>query len=131
MSNMPMARKSSPKCPRFEGNIRVSERFRKMKPYKIIPVELPKKTPTPRRRRTRSRKRKVSRKREVTGAFWPQVRERIWQKAQELYQMRAAQHLGQDFTGVMAERSELLELGLFEEAKRIVLREIQLEAKPK
>jgi len=45
--------------------------------------------------------------------------------------MRAAQHIGKDFTGVMAERSELLELGLFEEAKRIVLREIQLEAKPK
>lgn len=97
-----------------------------MKPYKIIPVEPPKKTPTTTRKRTRVRKRRVSRKREVTGAFWPQVRERIWQKAQELYQMRAIQHLGQYFTGVMAERSELLEHGLFEEAKRIVLREIQL-----
>jgi len=103
-----------------------------METYKIIPAEPPKKASTPRKQRTRSRKRRVSRKKkEVIGAFWPQVRERIWQKAQELYQMRAAQHIGKDFTGVMAERSELLELGLFEEAKRIVLREIQLEAKPK
>lgn len=63
--------------------------------------------------------------RKVKGSFWPAVRERIWRKAEELYIMDH-RHLGYN----KPERNELREGGYLYRAKFIVLREIQLEARP-
>ena len=41
------------------------------------------------------------------GKFWPWVRPLIWEKAQELYQMKQAKTMGEDSKGITAERREL------------------------
>lgn len=56
------------------------------------------------------------------GRFWSQVRERIWEKAQELYQANQYRKMGGSFTGTTATRLELREGGYFHQAKLIVLR---------
>lgn len=59
------------------------------------------------------------------GTFWPEVRRRIWKKAEELYMQSHRECPNRP------ERYELREGGYFYRAKLIVLREIQLEAKPR
>lgn len=49
------------------------------------------------------------------------VRRLIWVKAQELYQMKNAVKMGEDFKGVLATQKELQEGGYFYTAKLIVL----------
>jgi len=68
------------------------------------------------------------RKRKCTGKFWPPVRAMIWEKAQQLYQMEQTK-MGDDFKGIIAERSELREGGYFYQAKLIVLRNLWREKK--
>ena len=66
-------------------------------------------------------------KRRLTGKFWPEVRERIWGKAEELH--------AADFYKVHEEnitqptRSELRRGGYFHKAKILVLREVRLETR--
>ena len=62
------------------------------------------------------------------GKFWPQVRRRIWLKAQELFQQQAT-GMQEDFTGITATRKELREAGYFYNAKLIVLRNLWLRSK--
>lgn len=66
---------------------------------------------------------------QAPGKFWPYVRPLIWEKAQELYQMEQAIRMGKDFSGITAERHELLEGGYFYRAKLIVLRQLWREKK--
>jgi hypothetical protein len=63
------------------------------------------------------------------GKFWPQVRALIWQKAQELFQQDQAKTMRDDFSGVTAERTELVEGGYFYIAKLRVLRDLWLRKK--
>jgi len=63
------------------------------------------------------------------GKFWPKVREMIWEKAQQLYQMENAKTMGSDFKGTTATRKELREGGYFYTAKLIVLRNIYRQKK--
>ncbi|RLC74798.1 MAG: hypothetical protein DRI61_16010 [Chloroflexi bacterium] len=63
------------------------------------------------------------------GKFWPKVREMIWQKAQELYQMDQAKGMKEDFKGITATRRELREGGYFYQAKLIVLQNLWREKK--
>ena len=63
------------------------------------------------------------------GKFWPKVREMIWEKAQQLYQMENAKTMGSDFKGTTATRKELREGGYFHTAKLIVLRNLWREKK--
>ena len=65
----------------------------------------------------------------VKGKFWPPVRNLIWIKAQELFQLDQVRGLGSDFKGTTAERSELVEGGYFYAAKLIVLRDLWLRKK--
>ncbi|MFP3985103.1 MAG: hypothetical protein ACLFU9_03940 [Candidatus Bathyarchaeia archaeon] len=58
------------------------------------------------------------------GKFWPEVREKIWRKAQQLFQEDQAKTMGSDFKGITATRRELLEAGYFHQAKIIVLRNL-------
>jgi len=53
------------------------------------------------------------------GEFWPDVRERIWAKAEEIY-MWENRHLSCN----KPERNELMEAGYFYRAKLIVLRDL-------
>ena len=63
------------------------------------------------------------------GKFWPQVREMIWKKAQELYQADQYRGMGDKFIGTTATRLELREGGYFHQAKLIVLRDLFLRKK--
>ena len=63
------------------------------------------------------------------GKFWPKVREMIWEKAQQLYQMENAKTMGSDFKGTTATRKELREGGYFHTAKLIVLQNLWREKK--
>lgn len=63
------------------------------------------------------------------GKFWPFVRPLIWEKAQQLFQESQAKTMDEDFKALTAERKELRELGLFYNAKLIVLRNLWLEKK--
>lgn len=63
------------------------------------------------------------------GKFWPRVRVRIWEKAQELFQRNECKTMAEDFKGITAERKELREAGYFQEAKILVLRDLQREKK--
>ncbi|MEM3823407.1 MAG: hypothetical protein QXH87_00575 [Candidatus Bathyarchaeia archaeon] len=63
------------------------------------------------------------------GKFWPYVRQLIWQKAQELYQMEQAKTMKNDFKGLTATKKELREAGYFHTAKLIVLRNLWLQKK--
>jgi hypothetical protein len=63
------------------------------------------------------------------GKFWPEVRKRIWQKAQELFQGDELRTMKHDAKGITAEKCELREAGYFYEAKLIVLRQVNLEKK--
>lgn len=58
------------------------------------------------------------------GKFWPQVREMIWEKAQELYQADQYRGVGDSFTGTTATRLELREGGYFHTAKIMVLQDL-------
>jgi len=60
----------------------------------------------------------------VKGKFWPPVRALIWEKAQQMFQEEQMRTMGDDFKAITAERRELREEGLFQEAKLIVLREL-------
>ena len=64
-----------------------------------------------------------------TGRFWPRVRDMIWDKAQQLYQMEQATSMGEDFKGITATRGELREGGYFYQAKLVVLRNVWREKK--
>lgn len=61
------------------------------------------------------------------GKFWPEVREMIWLKAQQLFQEEDAKTMGDDFNGVPAEHSDLR--GYFRVAKLIVLHDLYLQKK--
>jgi hypothetical protein len=63
------------------------------------------------------------------GKFWPPVRARIWEKAQQLFQEEQATTMGTDFKGITATRQELWEGGYFYQAKLIVLRDLWLQKK--
>jgi len=63
------------------------------------------------------------------GRFWPPVRAMIWDKAQQMFQEEQARTMGEDWKAITAERRELREKGLFQEAKILVLRELYLEKK--
>ena len=63
------------------------------------------------------------------GKFWPKVREMIWEKAQQLYQMENAKTMGSDFKGTTATRKELREGGYFHTAKLMVLRNLYRQKK--
>ncbi|MEM2738813.1 MAG: hypothetical protein QXK93_07510 [Candidatus Bathyarchaeia archaeon] len=63
------------------------------------------------------------------GKFWPHIRQLIWEKAQELYQMENARTMKNDFKGLTATRKELREGGYFHAAKLIVLRNLWLQKK--
>jgi len=71
----------------------------------------------------------MRKQRQLTGKFWPRVRELIWAKAQELYQWDQAKGMKKDFPGITAERKELREGGYFYLAKLIVLRDLWLQQK--
>lgn len=63
------------------------------------------------------------------GKFWPKVRQMIYLKAQQLFQMEQACTMGEDFKGITAEPRELHEGGYFYTAKLLVLRELYYERK--
>ncbi len=65
----------------------------------------------------------MPKQRRSTGKFWPQVRKKIWEKAQELFQEDQLA-TGRDFSGITATRQELVEGGYFHRAKIIVLRNL-------
>ena len=71
----------------------------------------------PRRRPTRRRRGPLR------GTFWPSVREMIWRKAEQLYAAELAR-CG-IFIDTPPTREELRELGYFDEAKVLVLRELR------
>lgn len=56
------------------------------------------------------------------GKFWPHIRQLIWEKAQELYQMEQAKTMKNDFKGTTATKKELREGGYFHTAKLMILR---------
>jgi hypothetical protein len=58
------------------------------------------------------------------GKFWPQVREMIWEKAQELYQADQYRGMGDSPIGTTTTRLELREGGYFHQAKLIVLQNL-------
>ena len=60
------------------------------------------------------------------GKFWPQVREMIWEKAEELFMADQARTMD---LYIKPERCELVEGGYFHEAKLIVLRNLWREKK--
>jgi hypothetical protein len=60
----------------------------------------------------------------VRGKFWPPVRALIWDKATQMFQEEQARTMGEDWKAITPERKELRELGLFQEAKILVLREL-------
>lgn len=60
-------------------------------------------------------------KRDVKGSFWPQVRQRMYEKAVELYMYDHPE------TENRPELEELQEAGYMHTAKVLVLREISLE----
>lgn len=60
------------------------------------------------------------------GKFWPQVRQLIWEKAEELFMAEQAKTM--DFNN-RPEKNELLEGGYFQQAKLIVLRSLSQEKK--
>lgn len=60
-------------------------------------------------------------KRDVKGSFWPQVRQRMYEKAVELYMYDHPE------TENRPEPEELQEAGYMHTAKVLVLREISLE----
>ena len=60
------------------------------------------------------------------GKFWPQVREMIWEKAEELFMADQARTMD---LYIKPERYELVEGGYFHEAKLIVLRNLWREKK--
>jgi len=64
-------------------------------------------------------------KRKLEGAFWPDVRQRMYHKAVELYMYDHPE------TQNKPETKELQEAGYMHTAKVLVLREIRLENKPK
>lgn len=55
------------------------------------------------------------------GKFWPQVRHRTWEKAEELFMQDQMRHWG---LATKPERCELREGGYYTEAKAIVLRDL-------
>jgi len=63
-------------------------------------------------------------KKELKGAFWPGVRQRMYEKAIELYMYDHPE------TQNKPEIEELQEAGYMHTAKVLVLREIRLESKP-
>jgi hypothetical protein len=64
-------------------------------------------------------------KRKLEGTFWSQVRERMYEKALELYMYDHSE------TQNKPEIEELQEAGYMHTAKVLVLREIRLQNKPK
>jgi hypothetical protein len=58
----------------------------------------------------------------MAGKFWPRVRARIWEKAEELH--AADFHRGHTENITPPTRQELREAGYFYQAKLIVLRDI-------
>jgi len=64
-------------------------------------------------------------KRKLEGTFWPQVRERMYEKALELYMYDHPE------TQNKPEIEELQEAGYMHTAKVLVLREIRLQNKIK
>lgn len=76
-----------------------------------------------------SKKRARKRRAPSPGKFWPRVRKRIWEKAQELFQEEHATGMGEDFNGITATRQELWEGGYFHRAKIIVLRNLYYATK--
>jgi len=64
----------------------------------------------------------MKRRNREPGSFWPQVRAKIWEVAEELYMWEKLKTMGEDFVPVRPERSELMKAGYFDRAKRIVLR---------
>lgn len=66
---------------------------------------------------------------DMPGKFWPKVRQRIWEKAQDVFQGHDARTMEDDFKGITAERTELREAGFYYEAKVLVLREVNREKK--
>jgi hypothetical protein len=78
------------------------------------------------RRMSRRRRRPTRRlKPHKLGSFWPVVREEIWRRAHMLYAAEMVKS-GIDIS-VSPTREELYELGYFDEAKKIVLREVHRE----
>jgi len=64
-------------------------------------------------------------RKELKGSFWPEVRQRMYEKALELYMYDHPE------TQNKPEIEELQEAGYMHTAKVLVLREIRLENKPK
>lgn len=64
----------------------------------------------------------MTRKRRLTGKFWPWVRERIWIKAEEMH--AADFYIGHTENITKPTRSELRAEGYFHQAKLAVLREV-------
>jgi hypothetical protein len=58
------------------------------------------------------------------GKFWPAVRARIWEKAEQLFMQEQVRTMD---CGITPERCELLDGGYFERAKILVLRQQRLE----
>ena len=58
------------------------------------------------------------------GKFWPHVRPLIWDNAVQMFQEEQMRTMGEDWKAITPERKELRELGLFQEAKILVLREL-------
>lgn len=64
-------------------------------------------------------------RRDLKGSFWPEVRQRMYEKAVELYMYDHPEMENKP------EPEELHEGGYMHAAKVLVLREIRLESKPK
>jgi hypothetical protein len=64
-------------------------------------------------------------RKELKGSFWPEVRQRMYEKAVELYMHDHPE------TQNRPETEELQEAGYMHTAKVLVLREIRLENKPR
>lgn len=64
-------------------------------------------------------------RKELKGVFWPEVRQRMYEKAVELYMHDHPE------TQNRPEIEELQEAGYMHTAKVLVLREIRLENKPR
>ena len=60
----------------------------------------------------------------MRGKFWPPVRALIWDKATQMFMEEQARTMGEDWKAITPEKKELRELGLFQEAKVLILREL-------
>lgn len=76
------------------------------------------------RAKNEMRMHKMLRNRRITGKFWPAVRARTWEKAEELFAQDF--YVSHDENITRPTRHELREGGCFYHAKCLVLREVNI-----